>query len=58
VPKSASVSDYRYSTGFEALLGFLYLNGEEDRLWDIAGQAFVSISRKLSNKDKDVGDEK
>lgn len=57
VPKSASVSDYRYSTGFEALLGCLYLNGEEDRLWDIAGQAFVIISRKLANADKDVGEE-
>ncbi|MDO4564462.1 MAG: ribonuclease III domain-containing protein [Clostridia bacterium] len=32
VPKNASVSDYRIATGFEALLGYLYLSGEDERL--------------------------
>jgi len=32
VPRSAETGDYRMSTGFEALLGYLYLKGEEDRL--------------------------
>lgn len=32
VPKNASVTEYRYATGFEALLGHLYLNREFDRL--------------------------
>ena len=32
VPKNASLSDYRYATGFEALVGYLYLTGNEDRL--------------------------
>ncbi len=57
VPKSASVGDYRASTGFEALLGFLYLSGEEARLAALAGDAFVIISRKLSNPDEN-GEEK
>ena len=30
--KSASVSEYNTSTGFEALLGYLYLTGNKDRL--------------------------
>lgn len=51
VPKSASVGDYRASTGFEALLGFLYLSGDEARLTALASEAFVVISRKLSNPD-------
>ncbi|MGI6452838.1 MAG: Mini-ribonuclease 3 [Syntrophomonadaceae bacterium] len=32
VPKNADVGDYRMSTGFEALLGYLYLKGDEERL--------------------------
>ncbi len=30
--KHASVSDYNNATGFEALLGFLYLTGDKERL--------------------------
>lgn len=30
--KNASVGDYRKATGFEALMGFLYLTGQTDRL--------------------------
>lgn len=30
--KNASMSDYRKATGFEALMGYLYLTGETDRL--------------------------
>lgn len=32
VPKNAKPSDYRYATGFEALVGYLYLLGESRRL--------------------------
>lgn len=30
--KNASVSDYRIATGFEALLGYLYLKGDDERI--------------------------
>lgn len=30
--KSASVAEYNISTGFEAVLGYLYITGETDRL--------------------------
>jgi ribonuclease-3 family protein len=32
VPKTADITDYHYSTGYEALLGYLYLTGQNDRL--------------------------
>lgn len=31
-PKNQSGCDYHYATGFEALVGYLYLKGEEERL--------------------------
>lgn len=32
VPKNADVQEYRIATGFESLLGFLYLTEQSDRL--------------------------
>lgn len=32
VPKHAAIADYRAATGLEALLGYLYLGGEDERL--------------------------
>jgi ribonuclease-3 family protein len=34
-PKNTEVSAYRMSTGLEALLGYLYLQGAEDRLLEL-----------------------
>ena len=35
LPKNASVQDYMYSTAFEALIGYLYLNKQDERLKEI-----------------------
>lgn len=35
VPKNADVTEYRQATGFECLLGYLYLTGQEERLFEI-----------------------
>ena len=35
VPKNTDLIDYKMATGFEALLGFLYLTGNSERLEDI-----------------------
>ena len=35
VPKNANVIDYRNATGFEALIGYLYLTGNRERLFNI-----------------------
>lgn len=32
VPKNADIQEYRFATGFESLVGFLYLTGEFERL--------------------------
>lgn len=38
VAKHASMMDYRKATGFEALMGYLYLNGNMDRLIELVGK--------------------
>ena len=35
VPKNMSVSDYRCATGLEALVGYLFLTGNKDRIEEI-----------------------
>ena len=40
--KNASMSDYRKAPGFEALMGYLYLKGEQKRLIDLVYAGFVS----------------
>lgn len=35
VPKNADLIEYKYATGFEALFGYLYLNGEDDRITEL-----------------------
>lgn len=45
VPKNADVRDYRMATGFEALIGYLYLIGDTERLKFIFNTA-ISIDLK------------
>ncbi|MCX7781407.1 MAG: ribonuclease III [Negativicutes bacterium] len=54
--RNASVSDYRYSTGLEALMGFLYLSGKHERLNEIAEKVFGEIMRNLANNAQDKGE--
>ncbi len=35
IPKNADVTDYKYATGYESLIGFLYLSGSYDRMEEI-----------------------
>lgn len=39
VPKNTTVGVYRSATGFEALLGYLYLTGQEERLILLVSEA-------------------
>lgn len=41
-PKNADIVDYRFATGFEALVGFLYLSGEYARAEEIMKRAYES----------------
>ncbi|GAE35308.1 Mini-ribonuclease 3 [Halalkalibacter akibai] len=42
IPKNTDLNTYRYSTGFEAVLGYHYFQGEQNRLDEIMKKA-VSI---------------
>ncbi|MBP1763403.1 MAG: hypothetical protein H6Q65_461 [Firmicutes bacterium] len=54
--KNATVGDYRYSTGFEALLGYLYLAAEQERLLEITEKAVEIISRAIIDHYEKFGD--
>ena len=45
--KNASVGDYRKATGFEALVGYLYLTGQNERLMELMKTALTEIGEKL-----------
>ena len=39
--KNASVTDYRMATGFEALMGYLYLSGQSERMMELVGKCLM-----------------
>ncbi|MGI5912523.1 MAG: Mini-ribonuclease 3 [Syntrophomonadaceae bacterium] len=43
-PRHADPVDYKLSTGFEALLGYLYLKGDEDRILYLVNRAFELVN--------------
>ncbi len=47
-PKNANVTDYRIATGFEALLGYLYLCGKYERLSSIMNRLFETVFKSNS----------
>lgn len=49
VPKNANMIDYRYATAYEALIGYLYLSGQEERLKYILEKS-LDIGRKNNGK--------
>lgn len=44
VAKNANIHDYRNATGFEALMGYLYLNGEMERLLELIQLGLAELS--------------
>ena len=45
--KNATISEYRHATGFEALIGFLYLEGRYERMMDLVK---VGLERLKENE--------
>lgn len=43
VPKNADITDYKYATGFECLIGYLHLIEEKDRMENIINKAIEFI---------------
>ena len=51
--KNASIGDYRKATGFETLMGYLYLTGKEDRMLSLIKRAIELTGTKIyGNKDQ------
>ena len=45
--KNASVTEYRKATGFEALLGYLYLQDKEDRIIELIKTALGQMNLEI-----------
>ena len=45
--KNASISDYRKATGMEALVGYLYLTGQEARIMELLKKGLQGLSMTL-----------
>ena len=45
-PKSSTEQDYHKATGLEALFGFLYLNGEAERITELFGVIINALSEQ------------
>jgi ribonuclease-3 family protein len=48
IPALTDVLTYRHSTAFEALIGYLFLQGERERLYQLLNQA-VNQGKELNN---------
>lgn len=46
VPKNTDVITYKIATGFEAVIGYLYLNSEKERLEEVLHQSIEVIENK------------
>ena len=46
-PKNADIIDYKYATGFEALIGYLYLSEDKERLDYIVKKGIEIIERDM-----------
>ena len=44
--KNASIGDYRRATGFEALIGYLYLSGQYERMMELVKAGLESLGLK------------
>ena len=50
VAKHASVADYRLATGFEALCGFWYLSGQDERMVELLTEAVSKFDEAASDR--------
>lgn len=44
--KNASMSEYRTATGFEALMGWLYLTGQSERMFQLLKEGLKMLNKK------------
>ena len=49
-PKNAKLSDYHKATGFEAVIGYLFLKGEEGRMLELCSMGIQRIETDVPGK--------
>lgn len=52
-PKNTDIIDYKYSTGFESLIGFLFLTNQEERIEEIFEMIINSNASKEGDEHED-----
>lgn len=57
VPKNALMSDYRYATGFETLIGYLYLMEKNERIVEIIASGIHFIEENQDTQKVALEDE-
>ncbi|MCM3762403.1 Mini-ribonuclease 3 [Alkalihalobacillus oceani] len=50
IPKNTDLNTYRYSTGFEALLGYLYVHDRQSRLDELMKKAVAFIEQESEDE--------
>ncbi len=50
IPKNAALSDYKYATGFEALIGYHHLHGNFDRIKEIVEASIAFVEDALEGR--------
>ncbi|ADL43095.1 ribonuclease III [Caldicellulosiruptor obsidiansis OB47] len=50
IPKNADVLDYRFATAFECLIGYLYMNGKNERLYYILNIVYDTLTKERRNQ--------
>ncbi|PLT31308.1 Mini-ribonuclease 3 [Peribacillus deserti] len=53
VPKNTDVQTYRYSTAFEALIGYLFLSEEITRMEEIIGETILYLESEKGGKNNE-----
>ena len=49
VPKNADILDYRHATGFEAILGYLHMSNDKDRLKYIINKSIEIVESDIED---------
>lgn len=58
MPKHATMKDYRMATGFEALMGYLYLSGKTERMVDLVALAMKKTGKAAPEDTEKTEEEK
>jgi ribonuclease-3 family protein len=47
-PKNADIVQYRYATGFEALIGYLFMKGDTERLMEVLDMSYRQLEIEIN----------